>query len=168
MKKFLIIALSIVAVVYSSNAANPSTPVLSYEICFTPPGHCGDLIVSNINNAKHSVFVQAYGFTSKKIINALVQAKNRGIQVEIILDRSNFHKKEYNILKLLQDNQIQVYQDKVAGISHNKVMIIDNHTVITGSFNFTENADKRNAENVVVITNDDIANSYYKNWLLRR
>ena len=139
----------------------------SYATCFTPSQQCGDVIVSQINKAERSIFVQAYGFTSKKIIDALVQAKNRGLQVEIILDRSNFHEKKNDVLKLLQNNQIQIYQDKVAGIAHNKVMIIDDNIVITGSFNFTENADKRNAENIIVMTNNDIAKAYYQNWLLR-
>ena len=141
---------------------------LSYETCFTPPDHCGDLIVSHINKAKRSVFVQAYGFTSKKIIDAFVQAKNRGLQVEIILDRSNFHKNKHVVLDLLKSNQIQIYQDRISSIAHNKVMIIDSNTILTGSFNFTENADKRNAENVLLIANTDLAKTYYKNWLLRK
>ena len=55
--------------------------------------------------------------------------------------------------------------DKIKnGIAHNKVMIIDNTVVITGSFNFTENADKRNAENVIVLHDSSIAKQYYDNW----
>jgi phospholipase D len=163
-KSFVILVLSII---YISIVTYP-TSRLSYETCFTPPQRCGDLIVSNINKASHSIFVQAYGFTSKKIIDALLQAKNRGLDVEIILDHSNFHKNKQSILDLLKKNQIRVYQDKVSGIAHNKVMIIDSNKVITGSFNFTENADKRNAENVIVLTNDDIAKEYYQNWKNRK
>lgn len=165
-KAFAILILSIISV-YIGIVTYP-TPRFSYETCFTPPERCGDLIVSYINNAKRSIFVQAYGFTSKKIIDALVQAKNRGLQVEIILDRSNFHKNKHAVLDLLKSNQIEVHQDKVAGIAHNKVMILDDNTVITGSFNFTENADKHNAENVLFINNKDIAKNYYKNWLFRK
>jgi len=47
----------------------------------------------------------------------------------------------------------KVYQDKVAAIDHNKVMIIDSKKVITGSFNFTENADKDTAENIIILVN---------------
>ena len=90
------------------------------------------------------------------------------MQVEIILDRSNFHKNKHAVLDFLQNNQIQIYQDIITGIAHNKVIIIDENTVITGSFNFTENADKHNAENVLFINNKDIAKNYYKNWLFRK
>ena len=137
------------------------------SVCFTPPSKCGDFIVGQIKQAKQSIYVQAYGFTSKKIINALIEAKNRGIEIEIILDRSNFYKKKQNIIRLLESNQITIYQDKVAGIAHNKVMIIDSKKVITGSFNFTENADKNNAENVIILDDINVANKYYQNWKTR-
>lgn len=133
-------------------------------VCFTPPSKCGNFIIEQIKEAKQSIYIQAYGFTSKKIIDALIEAKNKGIEIEIILDRSNFHKKKQNVIKLLESNQIKIHQDKVAGIAHNKVMIIDNTTVITGSFNFTDNADKRNAENVIVLHDSSVAKQYYDNW----
>jgi phospholipase D len=138
-----------------------------YKICFTPPEHCGDLVVNEITKAKTSIFVQAYGFTSKKIITALIEAKKRGVEIKIILDRSNFHKRNNNILSTLQEAKITVYEDKIKGIAHNKIMILDNHKVITGSFNFTENADKRNAENIFIIDNSKVAAAYHKNWLFR-
>lgn len=137
------------------------------SVCFTPPSKCGNFIVEQIKQAKQSIYIQAYGFTSKKIIDALIEAKNRGVEIEIILDRSNFHKKKQNVIKLLESNQIKIYQDKVAGIAHNKVMIIDNTTVITGSFNFTDNADKKNAENVIVLHDSNLAQQYYDNWKKR-
>lgn len=137
------------------------------SVCFTPPSKCGNFIVEQIKEAKQSIYIQAYGFTSKKIIDALIEAKNRGVEIEIILDRSNFHKKKQNVIKFLESNQIKIYQDKVAGIAHNKVMIIDNTTVITGSFNFTDNADKRNAENVIVLHDSSVAKQYYDNWKKR-
>jgi phospholipase D len=54
--------------------------------------------------------------------------------------------------------------DKISGIAHNKVIIIDNEKVITGSFNFTNDADKRNAENVVLIKDPYVAEQYIENW----
>ena len=138
------------------------------SVCFTPPSRCGNFIVEQIKEAKQSIYIQAYCFTSKKIIEALIEAKNRGVEIEIILDRSNFHKKKQNIIRLLESNQIRIYQDKVAGIAHNKIMIIDSKKVITGSFNFTENAEKNNAENVIILDDINVANKYYQNWKTRK
>ncbi len=139
----------------------------SISTCFTPPQSCGDIIVNNITNARESVYIQAYGFTSEKIIDALIQAKSRGVKIEIILDRSNFNRKILNTIKQLNQAEIPVYKDNVKGIAHNKVMIIDGKKVITGSFNFTKNADYRNAENVVIINEKETATRYMHNWSLR-
>lgn len=64
----------------------------------------------------------------------------------------------------LVNANVSVRIDKVAGIAHNKVIIIDEQKVITGSFNFTNAADKRNAENVIIINNKSVAKEYLNNW----
>ena len=50
-----------------------------YRLCFTPGGQCTALIVHTIQAAQHSVYVQAYSFTSRPIVKALVQAKQKGL-----------------------------------------------------------------------------------------
>lgn len=140
----------------------------NYSVCFTPNQNCTDFIVQEIVHAKESIFVQAYGFSSRKIITALVTAKKRGVKIEIILDRSNFHQNKKYILDFLQEYNIEFYQDKVAGIAHNKIMIIDKKKVLTGSFNFTDAAEKRNSENIILLTDFNIAELYLKNWNARK
>ena len=54
--------------------------------------------------------------------------------------------------------------DDKHAIAHNKVMVIDGHVVITGSFNFTKAAEESNAENLLVIDDVDLAQKYAKNW----
>lgn len=81
-KSILIFFLSIISV-YCGITSNTKT--LSYETCFTPPQNCGDIIVNSIESAKSDIYIQAYGFTSEKIIQALIDAKNKGINVEVIL-----------------------------------------------------------------------------------
>ena len=89
--------------------------------------------------------MQAYGLTHPQIINALIKAKQRGVNVRILLDRSNLTQK-HSKMKELEVVGIEVTIDKVPGIAHNKIIILDNHTTITGSFNFTVAADTRNAK----------------------
>jgi phospholipase D len=67
----------------------------------------------------------------------------------------------------LVNANVSVRIDKVSGITHNKVIIIDEQKVITGSFNFTNAADKRNAENVIIINNKSVAKEYLNNWQKR-
>lgn len=133
------------------------------ELCFTPPSGCGTLIAQEIARAKDSVYVQAYGLTSGIIVNQLIQAKNRGVKVQVLLDKSNVSDKWSKMMDLVNAN-VSVRIDKVSGIAHNKVIIIDGQKVITGSFNFTNAADKRNAENVIIINNKSVAKEYLNNW----
>ena len=137
------------------------------NVCFTPPSGCGSLIAQEISKAKKTIFVQAYGFTSKPIIYQLKEAKNRGVKVSIILDGGHLSKNKL-IYQELKEVGIEVSSDKMSGIAHNKVMIIDKHKVITGSFNFTKSADTRNAENVVLIDDANIAKQYLVNWKSRK
>lgn len=133
------------------------------ELCFTPPSGCGTLIAQEIARAKESIYVQAYGLTSGIIVNQLIQAKNRGVKVQVLLDKSNVSDKWSKMMDLVNAN-VSVRIDKVLGIAHNKVIIIDEQKVITGSFNFTNAADKRNAENVIIINNKSVAKEYLNNW----
>jgi hypothetical protein len=113
--------------------------------CFTPGQDCTHQITDQIVKANHSILVQAYGFSSKNIADALIAAKNRGVNVKVILDKSQ-RKQKYSLLYYIVDAGIPVWIDMKPAIAHNKVMIIDDKEVITGSFNFTDAAQKRNAE----------------------
>jgi len=102
---------------------------------FSPNGGCTEAVVFEINNAKTSILVQAYSFTSDPIETALKDAHRRGVEVRVILDRSQYEAKGAAALPLYEAN-IDVRMDAKHPIAHNKVMIIDSFTVITGSFNF--------------------------------
>jgi len=133
------------------------------NICFTPPSGCGSLIAQQIVGAKESVFVQAYSLTSAMIIHQLKIAHQRGVKVAVLLDAGNLSDNK-EVAGELKRAGINVYYDKMPSIAHNKVMIIDHKKVITGSFNFTNAADKKNAENVVLIEDNEIAKLYIQNW----
>jgi phosphatidylserine/phosphatidylglycerophosphate/cardiolipin synthase-like enzyme len=107
--------------------------------------------------------VQAYSFTSKPIAEALVDAHKRGVHTEIILDKSNIRDK-YSAADFTSHMGIPTYIDSVHGIAHNKIMIVDQETVITGSFNFTRAAEESNAENLLIIRNKELAREYLENW----
>jgi phospholipase D len=135
--------------------------------CFTPPAGCGTVIASQISKAQDSIYVQAYGFSSGEITKALINAHNRGIKVRVLLDKSNIGAK-YSKMRKLREAGIEVDIDSVSGIAHNKIIIIDQQKVITGSFNFTTSADIRNTENVIIVNNSEIAKKYIQNWFSRK
>jgi len=63
---------------------------------------------------------------------------------------------------------IPTFIDDKHAIAHDKIMIIDRETVITGSFNFTKAAEEKNAENLLIIRNKDLAKTYLDNWMKHR
>jgi phosphatidylserine/phosphatidylglycerophosphate/cardiolipin synthase-like enzyme len=143
-------------------AAKTETRVAVY---FSPGVSCTAAIVRELANAKSSIHLQAYSFTSQWIAKALVDAEKRGVKVVAILDASN-RTKNYSAADFLVHEGVETYIDSQHSIAHNKIIIIDNATVITGSFNFTKAADEKNAENLLVIPDAEIAAKYEQNWEL--
>lgn len=135
---------------------------ITMQVCFTPGQDCQGMIAKEIVKAHHSVYVQAYHLTNKAIINALCKARKNGAIVTIVVDKQA--KRE--ALRLIEQG-FSVLIDYKPRIAHNKVMIIDDKTVITGSFNFTNAAQKSNAENVIIIEDSKIAGLYEDNFFKR-
>lgn len=136
---------------------------LQAQVFFSPRGGCTEAVVNAVSQAETEILVQAYSFTSAPIAKALVEAHKRGVHVEIILDRSQ-RKERYSSADFTAHAGIPTYIDAVHAIAHNKVMIIDKSTVITGSFNFTKAAEEKNAENLLVLRSKELARGYIENW----
>lgn len=141
----------------------PAQEKLTWSVYFSPKGGCTDAIIKELDNAKISILVQAYSFTSAPIAKALLIALKRGVKVEVILDKSQRTEK-YSSADFLVNSGIPTKIDGAHAIAHNKVMIIDGENVITGSFNFTRAAEEKNAENLLVIRDKALAQKYTKNW----
>ena len=137
------------------------------SVHFSPGGGCTAVLVRLIDSARDSINLLAYSFTSKPISDALIRAKNRGVQVEMVLDKSMLSSK-YNRGVECGEAGIDVRYDRVHAIAHNKITIIDAVIVVGGSFNYTSSAELRNAENMTVMTSASIANVYLSNFRLHR
>jgi phosphatidylserine/phosphatidylglycerophosphate/cardiolipin synthase-like enzyme len=120
-------------------------------------------VVEQLSKARSSALVQAYSFTSVPIAKALVDAKKRGVNVQVILDKSQ-RTEQYSEADFLRSYNIPTWIDDKHAIAHNKVMVLDGRVILTGSFNFTKAAEERNAENLLVITDAALAAKYSANW----
>lgn len=136
------------------------------SMCFTPGQRCDMRIIDAIDRAQRTIYVQAYQLTSWPIRDALIDAKQRGVKIEIILDKSQDRGK-YPAAIFFHNMQIPVWIDYRPAIAHNKVMIIDDSIVVTGSYNFSKAAQYRNAENLIIINRKDIADIYLQNFKKR-
>ncbi|MDP2854308.1 MAG: phospholipase D family protein [Smithellaceae bacterium] len=120
------------------------------QVSFSPRGGCTENIVDQIKAADSEILVQAYSFTSTLMTKALMDAHNRGVKVKVILDKSQRFEPHTSAI-ILVNAGISTYVDAKHAIAHNNVIIIDQMTVITGSFNYTKDAEVSNAENLLVI-----------------
>jgi phosphatidylserine/phosphatidylglycerophosphate/cardiolipin synthase-like enzyme len=157
---FILLILACCCLPACQRASGPVPPI---DVCFSPKGGCTEAVVKELGNAKKSVLVQAYSFTSTPIAQALVQAHERGVKVEVILDESQQTEK-YSEADFLYNMGIPTKIDAKHAIAHNKIIIIDGLVVITGSFNFTKQAETSNAENLLVIWDEALAAKYTANW----
>lgn len=137
------------------------------SVCFTPPDGCGLRIAQTIRAARQSVRVQAYGFDYPPIVDALIADRQRGVDVQVILDRSNERRRASALPDLVQSG-IPVFIDDRPAIAHNKIIIVDACLVIGGSFNYTRSAEYRNAENVTFLGGCGAAAPFLANWERRR
>ena len=167
---FLKLPLAITLVLASWVSSCASSLILKNaptEVYFSPNGGSQDAIIAVINRAQKTILVQAYSFTSAPIAEALKRAHDFGVNVSVILDRSQ-ETGRYSGLTYLQHAGIPTWVDHRHAIAHNKVMIIDHNIVVTGSFNFTKSAEKNNAENTIIITDTQLAQLYINNWQLHK
>lgn len=141
------------------------------QICFTPGQSCTQQILTALDSAQQSIWVQAYSFTSLKIAKALLAAKQRGVEVKLILDKAWLTDKNnanFNYaIEYMHKHGLPIWIDYQPRHAHNKVMILDGKQVITGSFNFTNGAEYHNAENLLIINSPPIAQQYLDNWQKR-
>jgi phosphatidylserine/phosphatidylglycerophosphate/cardiolipin synthase-like enzyme len=136
----------------------------SVAVYFSPKGGCADAIVRELKAARREILVQAYSFTSEPITNELVEAKKRGVEVQILLDRSN-EAERYSELHVFLENGLAPLIDAHHAIAHNKIMLVDRRTLITGSFNFTNQAEHENAENLLIVKGQpELLKAYSQNF----
>ena len=166
-KALMLFLLILILAAFHSFAASPDKlpPSEFISLHFSPNGGCTQAIVNEMDKAKTSILMQAYSFTSAPIAKGLLNAQKRGVKVEVILDKSQLTEK-YSSVTFLYNSGIPTRIDAAHAIAHNKVMIIDGETVITGSFNFTRAAEEKNAENLLLIRDKVLAAKYVENWKL--
>ena len=125
---------------------------------FCPEDGCAEKVADEIQKAGESIFFLAYSFTHKGIADSLLEKK--GVEIKGVFSRDE----KYSQYGRLKNNSVDVRLYTGKGLMHSKVFIIDRKTIITGSFNPTNNADKSNDENLLIIKNRDIAGLYLREF----
>jgi phosphatidylserine/phosphatidylglycerophosphate/cardiolipin synthase-like enzyme len=129
--------------------AIPAAEENGVAVYFSPGTDCGQLIIDKVRMAQKHVYVQAYSFESERIAKALVEVHKRGVEVKVILDDDKADRKSE--ADYLERKGISTYLDSKHEKAHSKIILIDGTTVITGSFNLSD--EEKKADNLVVIQN---------------
>lgn len=126
-----------------------------------PEDHCSENLERFYNDANSSIHVMIYSLTKDSIAQALVDAKGRGVEVKVLIDKSQAGLKDAKD-EFLLENGIELKRVDIPGyaIFHNKVSIVDGKAFSTGSFNYTNNADSGSAENLVIIRDEKLAQRF--------
>jgi phosphatidylserine/phosphatidylglycerophosphate/cardiolipin synthase-like enzyme len=132
------------------------TPI---QILFSPEDKAISQILPYVQAAKKSIRFMAFTFTQDQLGQAMLAAMKNGVEVTGVFE-STGSDSQYSQMTPLYCAKAPVRQDGNPAFLHHKVIILDEQIVITGSLNFTDNADESNNENVIIIDNAEIAKLY--------
>ncbi len=147
---------------------------IKYKNYFCPQDSCREHVYSELNKAQKSIYFMTFSFTDNALGDLLIEKSKHGINVTGVMEKrqidewSEYHKfkknrlpaiLDYNKYTMHQNISLPTYYPKL-GVLHHKVFIIDNRTVITGSYNPTANGDSRNNENILIIHDENIAQQF--------
>ena len=134
-----------------SNRAIAQTQAAVQAKCyFSPQGGCTDAIIDQLTAARHSIELEGYALTSQPIADALAAAHRRGVDVTLVLDAAQTSEHREQARNLVHAG-LPVYLDAQHAIADNRVILIDEQVIITGTFNFTPAAESENAENLLIL-----------------
>lgn len=161
------LAIAVALVLTAQTPQAPEEPVnqldnMSCYTYFSPHGGAAYAVINQLNRAKKEIRVAAYSFTYKPIADALVLAKKRGVDVEVVVD--NPSSSTNTMISYVSAAGIPVFVDNYHRLQHNKYIVVDGFKFITGSFNFTSSAENYNAENLLVCSSTKGALLYRANW----
>ena len=149
-------------------AGTPFAATGTLQYAFTAEDHADEMIIAAIDAAQGQVLMQAYSLTHRRVADALIRARSRGVEVAIIADQEQ-SRANPAMLRELARAGVPLLFDAQHGAAHNKVIIIDagrgDCAIVTGSFNFTYAAQHRNAENALILRgNPPLCAAYFNNW----
>lgn len=170
--RLLLLCLGLLAGAAGAAPAQPDAAEGTTEVLFTPWDDAEGALVNLVQEARHSIRVQIYLFTSRPLARALVAAHQRGVRVEVLADREMVEKGENSQIPALHAAGIPVWLEVRYAAAHNKVLLVDAEqggAVATGSYNYTYSAQARNAENLLILrAAPKVIGAYFDNWKRHR
>jgi len=158
MKKVFIILFSLL--VFQENPA-----AAEVEALFSPEGGIKESLLKEIESAHSSIELAIYSITSFPMANALFKAKQRGVKVRVIADSKQAKVKSSLVTSLInQGITVKILGGKERGVMNHRFAILDGEKVMTGSYDWSEASEKWNYENILILSNQEVVDSYQKEF----
>jgi phosphatidylserine/phosphatidylglycerophosphate/cardiolipin synthase-like enzyme len=132
-------------------------------VCFSRVEQCDSLLINLISQARKSVYVAIYSFTRDGLARALIDAKNRGVEVKVIIEEENAYGQGSDY-RMLKEAGVDIRLDGNPALMHHKFMVVDGEIIVTGSYNWSTAAEDRNDENFVVIRDRSVAERFIQEF----
>jgi phosphatidylserine/phosphatidylglycerophosphate/cardiolipin synthase-like enzyme len=140
-------------------------------VYFSPKDHLAEQLISLIDAEQKSIHAAVYTFSHRGISEALIRAKKRGVDVEVVVDAFSV-KMRFPLLRLSRsgipvfvfDPPFDATKRQKAPLMHNKFCVFSGRAVWTGSFNFTYEATTANRENALYFEDPDLAHRYLEQF----
>ncbi len=132
------------------------------EQYFCPEDWCANKVIYALQDASSSIYFMTFSFTHDEVGKQVLLSAADGVEVRGVFEKSQNN--QYNEFEKLAQAGLNVRWDGNKANMHHKVFIIDNKTVVTGSFNPSRNGDERNDENLIIIHDEEVAARYLEEW----
>lgn len=141
----------------------------SLDVGFSPEGSAQQLVLRTLDDARESIRLMGYSFTSPEVVKSLVAAKRRGVDVMVVVDeKGNRSRASQAAMNVVANAGIPLRINGQYKIMHDKVIVTDGQNVELGSFNYTRSAAESNSENALVVRGvPALAQTYLSHWQSR-
>ena len=134
---------------------------------FSPHGSVADAIVGSLRDARQRVRVALYGLTAPPLVEALIKAHRRGVDVQVKLDRMQSQgKSQAEAVRALRAAGLSVQVSEFTRLLHDKFAVVDGRLILTGSYNWTGGAETSHRENLLILDCSDLARTFEAEWEL--
>lgn len=135
------------------------------SVYFSPQNRSVEnVIIPLVKNAKNYIYLPVFVITHKNLVNELISANNRGVDVRIIIDATGAANR-YSPVKQMRDAGIKIKTENRPGKMHMKSLLIDDKYCIVGSMNFSRAGESYNDENMILLENPSLTMAFKKHFL---
>ena len=135
------------------------------EILFSSEKDIKEAILNEIEGATSTIDLAIHEFSSLEMAQALLKAKGRGVKIRIITDSKQANLRSSKITSLIQGGiQVKVLGGKDKGVMNHRFVIFDGKKVFAGSYDWSDASAKKNYENILILTENEVTESYQKEF----